>query len=387
MAIRFGKTLSQHAPLQKERTAPMKINPPIREKSAFFNFLIRFSIIPAKEKIFFVQQMGVMIKTGISLAAGLKTLIEQTHNRRFKKILVDLKQTVERGNLLSDGLQKYEDVFGELFVNMVRAGEASGKLEEVFEQLFIQMKRDHTLLSCVRGAMIYPSVILIAMAGVGIMVMVYVIPNLISIFEEAQAHLPLATIILINISHFITHYGLFILIGLVIFIMIFLRALAYPKIRYLFHGILLKMPLMGKILKKINLARFCRTFSSLLKTDISIIRTFEITANVLGNTHYRKALLEAKEKIKKGLNIHDALAPYPHLFPPIILQMLSVGEETGSLDSILVQSALFYEEEVDQTMKNLPSLIEPIFILILGIGVAFMAIAVIMPLYSLGEQI
>lgn len=357
------------------------------KKSTFFSLNNLFLRVSIKEKIFFVQQIGIMIQTGISLAVALKTLASQTKNKKFKAILTDLQLTVERGSLLSSGLEKYKKVFGDLFVNMIQAGEQSGKLEEVLKQLFIQMKKDYDIVSNVRSAMIYPCIVMTAMVGVGIMVIVYVIPNLTSIFKETGAKLPFATRALIAISGLTITYGLYIFIAFIACVILFIRVKSTLKGRYILHSILLKIPIAGGIIQKINLARFCRTLSSLLKTDIAIIKSFEITARVLGNELYRRALLDGKEKIKKGKNVHDSLEPYSRLFPPVIMQMISVGEETGNLDVILEQSAVFLEDEVGQTMKNLPSIIEPVLILILGVGVAAMAVAIIMPMYSLSQQI
>jgi type IV pilus assembly protein PilC len=167
----------------------------------------------------------------------------------------------------------------------------------------------------------------------------------------------------------------------------FIMIIKSPKGKHEFHRIILATPIIGKIAKKINLARFCRTLSSLLKTDIPIVQSFEITSKILGNLMYRDALQEAKEKIKKGVSIEESLRPHNKYFPPVILQMISVGEETGTLDEILEESATFYEEEVSQTMSDLPSIIEPVLMVVLGVAVAGMAVAVIMPMYSLSQAI
>jgi len=349
-------------------------------------FFSKVKKVSVKHRIFFVQQLGIMIRTGISLAVALKT-VAGTSNKNFKKIILDVQHNVEKGNTFAKGLEKYEKIFGSLFVNMIRAGEESGKLEDVLQQLYIQIKKDHAIVSKVRGAMIYPSVVMTAMIGVGILVIVYIIPNITSIFTEINAPLPLTTRIVIGVSNFIIGYGAYITIGVALGIVGLTRVITLPKGRLIFHQFLLKVPIMGSIIKKINLARFCRTMSSLLKTDIAIIKTFEITASVLGNQLYKNALLEAKEKLKKGVRIQDALMPHQKLFPPVVLQMVNVGEETGTLDEVLNETALFYEEEVDQTMTNLPSIIEPVLILILGAGVAIMAMSILMPLYSLSQQI
>ncbi len=343
--------------------------------------------ISLPQKIFFVQQLEVMLKAGISLSAGLKTLSKQTTSKSFKIILLDLEQSVEKGNLLSKGLEKHQKVFSELFINMIKAGETAGKLEEVLKQLFVQMKKDHEIIAKVKGAMIYPAIVIAMMIIIGALVLVYVIPTMSGIFSEMDVKLPLATRILIGTSEVALNYGIYILVAAAIIITIFSRLISVPKGKRIFHKMLLKMPIVGGIIKKINIARFCRTLSSLLKTDIPIVQSFEITGKVLGNMRYKDALFEAREKIKKGVAIKDSINSYPDLFPPVILQMISVGEETGTLDNILEESAIFYEEDVSQTMSNLPSILEPVLMVILGVGVAGMAVAVIMPMYSLSQQI
>ncbi|OGY43415.1 MAG: hypothetical protein A2729_04565 [Candidatus Buchananbacteria bacterium RIFCSPHIGHO2_01_FULL_39_14] len=343
--------------------------------------------ITLSQKIFFVQQLGVMLKSGISLSVALKTLAEQTTSKTFKTILVDLQQGVEKGNLLSLGLEKYQKIFGELFINMVKAGEASGKLEDVLKELFVQMKKDHEIIAKVKGAMIYPSIVMAMMVIIGILMLIYVIPTISGVFKELNVALPLATRILIFSSEFVLKYGIFVLIGLAVLIIIFNRFVATPGGKKQFHSFLIKTPVAGSIIKKVNLARFCRTLSSLLKTDIPIVQSFEITSRVLGNALYQEALLIAKEKIKKGISIKESLKPHLKLFPPVVLQMIAVGEETGALDDILEESAIFYEDDVAQTMENLPSIIEPLLMVVLGIGVGGMAVAIIMPIYSLSQQI
>lgn len=342
--------------------------------------------VPVSQKIFFAQQLGIMLKTGISLSIALKSLGEQTENKRLKIILADVRQNVEKGNLFSKGLEKYEKIFGPLFINMIKAGEVSGNLEDVLKQLFIQMKKDHEVISKIKGAMIYPCIVITAMVVIGILMIVYVIPNITTIFKEVGGTLPFATQALITISDFTLKYGLIVLGAVVISLIIFIRLITFPKGKYIFHKFLLKLPIAGKIIKKINLARFSRTLSSLLKTDIPIIQTFQITSQVLGNVLYKKSLEKAAESIKKGIRIKETLEPYSKLFPPVVLQMIAVGEETGTLDEILEQSAIFYEEEVDQIMTNLPSILEPVLMIILGAGVAGMAVAIIMPMYSLSQQ-
>lgn len=353
-----------------------------------FNFFIlRLFKVPLKEKLFFARHLGVMLKAGIPLLMSLKTLSSQTKNKLFSLVLKDVAVRVERGSTLTDSLRPHIKTFGELFINMIEAGELSGKLEDVLDRLFLQMKKQHELVSKVKGAMTYPAVIIVAMIGISTFMMVFVVPKIIGIFKEYSAELPLPTKILIFVSEIIINNGQLVGLGLAVIILILVRALQTKRGKYLFQAIILKTPIISPIVKKINLARFARTVSSLLQTDIMIIKTFQITANVLGNLHYREALLEAGENIRKGSMINDAIKKHPDLFPPVITQMVTVGEQTGELDNILQELADFYEDEVDKIMENLPSIIEPILILILGLGVGLMAAAIIMPMYSLTSTI
>jgi len=351
------------------------------------NFSDKFQTVKLAQKIFFVQQLGIMVKTGISMSVALKTLAEQTTTKNFKKILFDLQQQVEKGNLLSKGLEKYQRIFGDLFVNMIKAGEASGKLEDVLRQLFIQMKKDHDIVAKVRGAMIYPAIVIIMMLVIVTLMMIYVIPSISSVFKEINVPLPFATRMMIGLSDFVVSKGLYILVALAILGICFWLVIKSPKGKRILHQIILALPIAGAIIKKVNLARFCRTLSSLLKTDIPIVQSFEITAKILGSLPYKESLLAAKEQIKKGVSVEQSLRPYIKFFPPVVLQMISVGEETGTLDEILEESAVFYEDEVNQTMNDLPTIIEPVLMVILGVGVGGIAVAVIMPMYSLSQQL
>ncbi|MAF13964.1 MAG: hypothetical protein CMI53_03655 [Parcubacteria group bacterium] len=285
-----------------------------KSSKTILNWITKPRKINLAQRIFFVQQLGVMIKAGISLSVALKTLANQTSSKTFKIVLIDLQQGVEKGNLLSKGLEKYQKMFGELFINMVKAGEASGKLEDVLKQLFVQMKKDHETISKVKGAMIYPAIVIVMMIGIGILVLVYVIPTMSGIFTEMQIELPLATRVLLGSSAFVLSYGIYLIIGFAILGVAINRVIATPKGRYTFHKLLLKLPVVGGIIRKINLARFARSMSSLLKTDIPIVQSFEITSRILGNVLYKEALMQSKEKIKKGISIQESLNPYINLF-------------------------------------------------------------------------
>jgi type IV pilus assembly protein PilC len=374
----------------KERATPESAPPPTsppNRLNQIKSFLEKLTSIPISEKLFFVQYLGIMLKAGISLSMALKTLAQQTGNKKFSKIIADLAQNVEKGVSFTESLKPHEKIFGQLFINMIESGEVSGKLEEVLKKLYIQFKKSHELVAKVRGALTYPVVILVAMIGIGIFMMLVVVPKITNMFKEFNAELPLPTKLLIKFSDSLVAYGPLYLIAFIIIILIFIQLIKTAKGKNIFHGLLLRLPIWGPIIKKINLARFARTISSLLKTDIMIITSFQITAQVLGNVHYRQALLEMGNKIKSGGNINEIIANYPKLFPPVIVQITAVGEATGELDYVLEELAEFYEEEIDQTMNNLPAIIEPILILTLGLVVGAMAVAIIMPMYSLTSTI
>ena len=351
------------------------------------DWLMRFQRVSATEKLFFVQHLGVMIKAGISLAKALEMLAKQTTNKRFQKVIYQLYQDVNKGDALAAALKKYPDVFDELFANMVAAGEASGTLEEVLKSLYLQLKRNHELASKIRGALMYPLVILFAMTMIGAGVMIFVVPKFISIFKDANIELPLMTKILIAASDAIVNNGLMATIVTLIALIIIIKLSSLPAVKSGRHWLFLKLPILGPIVKKINLARFARTMSSLLKTDIKIVESFKISATTVNNIHYKNSLLRAAEKIKKGVLINQVLADYPELYNHIIRQMVTVGEETGELDKILEEIAGFYEEEVEEIMNSLPTIIEPVIILVLAAVIGLMAVAIIMPMYSLTNAI
>jgi type IV pilus assembly protein PilC len=350
-------------------------------------FLWKLYPVPFSQKVFFAEHLRVMVRSGIALADALKTLAEQTTNKRFKKILSEIKTSLEAGETLSQNLARYPSIFSKTFVSMVSAGEISGTLEINLEELANQMKKEHQLRSRIKSALSYPVIIVISTVGIMILMMVYVLPRLLGIFEEFKATLPLPTLILISVVDFIQKHGILtaiIALAVILGIALFCRTKIGKKI---FHKMFLVAPIIGPVSQKINLARFSRTFSSLLKTDIPVVQSLEITADTLSNVHYKKAVLEAAEEIKRGLNIAEVIHKYPALFPPLVTQMISIGEKSGTVDVLLNELANFYEEEVDDTTKSLSSVIEPLLILFLGVVIGGIAIAVIMPMYTLTQQI
>lgn len=358
-----------------------------KKKSSVSNLFSIFNTVPSVEKIFFTQYLHVMIKAGFSIARALDTLAKQSTNKYFRSVLAEVKSDVESGISFSRSIAKHPRVFNEYFVNMVAAGESSGKLDEVLSRLGEKLKKDHGLISKVKGALTYPVIIIIAMVSVAILVTIVVIPKLTEIFSETGTKLPLPTRILIGASDFLIHHGIIAAAALIVVVVLFIRLLKTKSGKQAFDATLLRLPIFSPIIKKVNLARFTRSLSSMLETNIPIIETFMIISRTMGNSFYKHALESTATRLKTGSTISKNLELFPTLFPPLTTQMIAIGEESGSLDTISGELAAFYEEEVDQTMTNLSTIIEPVLMLLLGAGVAVMAVAIILPIYSLSSQI
>ncbi len=345
------------------------------------------SKITTTDKILFTRNMQVMIKAGLPISKSLEILVKQTSKKNFKKIISDISSNVQKGKTLADSLAVYPKIFPPLFVNMIKVGEVGGELEKVLDQLATQMKKDNDLLSNIKSAMIYPVIILLLMIAVVTVMIIFVLPELANVFRDVQADLPLPTRILIGFSDFISKYGIYVGIAIIALGVLFYIIIKTKEGHRRFHKILLVIPVLGINIKKVNLARFARTTSTLLVSGVPIVTTLNITGEVLGNSIYREAVYSAGDEVKKGLRLVEVLEKNKKLFPPLVTQMVAVGEETGSLDTILKDIAEFYEADVTRTTENLASVIEPILMITLGIGVAIMAIAIISPIYSLMEKI
>ncbi len=357
-----------------------------KEKAGRFNLKDSFQKIgqiSLVEKMVFSRHLSIMITAGLSLNQALGVLAEQTKNQKFKKIINRLEENVRRGQPLSDCLAKEPKTFNELFVNMVRVGETSGNLDKVFKILAEQMKKDHELISRVRGAMMYPAVIITAMIGIGILMMIMVVPKLTEIFTEFNMELPLSTQIIIGLSNFLKNHlllGLMSLIGLIILLRFGLKN---KKVKRVLDKIYLHLPILGNLVQKVNAARFARTLSSLIDSGIAIVKALQVVAGTLGNIHFKEALINSAEQVQKGKELSLSLSGHKNLYPPMIIQMIQVGEQTGSLSDVLKNLADFYEEEIDNTTKNLSSIIEPVIMIIIGTAVGFFAISMIQPMYSM----
>ena len=344
-----------------------------------------FSGISLKDKMMFARHLGVMLSSGLSVPRALDVISNQTKSKKFKNILAKIGEDVKTGNTLADSLAK-AGVFDDLSVNMIRVGELGGSLEEVLVLLADQLEKEHNLISKVRGAMYYPSVIFVVMIGIGIAMMTFVVPQLTAVFADTQATLPASTKMIIDSSNFMAGHKLlvlFFIIFIVLFIIIFFKTKMGKRAAAFLS---LKVPVIKNIVVKVNTARFARIYASLLRSGVPVAESLKIISETLTNRYYQDAFKKVGAEVQKGKPLHEELAAYPKLFPILIVQMVEVGEETGKTVDVLSDLAKFYEEEIDQLTKNLSSIIEPVLMVIIGSAVGFFAISMIMPMYSIMDQ-
>ncbi len=350
-------------------------------------FFDRFSGVPLKEKMVFARNLAVMVSSGLTVSRAVHNLSVQTKNKRFKTILLSVFDDVQSGKTLSEGLARYPNVFDELFVNMVGVGEMSGTLEGILEILAIQLEKEHDLSSKVKGALIYPAVIVVAMIGIAVLMLTYILPKITGVFKDMDVKLPATTLFIMKISDLLRENAILVIIftiAMIIGVKMFAGTTAGKRF---FSLLFLYMPIVGNIVIKVNCARFARIYSSLLKSGISVVVGLGIVSKTLSNVYYKDVLAEAIGEVQKGVDLSKVIAKYPHIFPILVTQILEVGEETGKTETVLQRLAEFYEEEVSQITKNMSSIIEPILMLVIGGGVGFFAVAMLQPMYSVLENI
>lgn len=349
------------------------------EKFFLLNLLDHVSVA---DKMIFARNISVMVDAGLPLARALDILSEQAKSKKFKSTIQSLAQDIRKGQFLSDAMGKHPDVFSSLFTSMVRAGEEGGNLGETFDIVSKQLEREYTLKRKIRGALIYPGVILSAMIVIGILMLMYVVPTLVSTFDELDIDLPASTQFIISVSNFITSstasFLLLVLAGVSALVWFFRTDLGKKILITVFSH----TPVIKQLIQKINSARTARTLGSLINSGVDIVRALEITEDVLQNYRYKAVLKEAKEKIQKGDPLSEVFKAHTNLYPMLVGEMMAVGEETGKLSDMLFRLADFYEGEVTETTKDLSTIIEPILMIIIGIVVGFFAISMIKPLYS-----
>jgi type IV pilus assembly protein PilC len=345
-----------------------------------------FNRVSFDELVIATRQLATMIDSGLVLSEALDILVNQQTNPAFKKVLEAVSRDLKSGLDLASALKKHPNVFPALYSSLVKAGEQAGNLDVILNEMANNLERDREFKSRVRGAMIYPIMIILMMGVVVTIMMVFVIPKLTSLYSQSEAELPVPTQILIGTSNFMINYWWVIVGVLAISIFAFRRWVTTPGGRYNFDTFLLKVPLISKVIRGTALTNFTRTFGLLTTAGVPILDSISIVAEVIGNSVYRKALLETRLGVERGLTM-SAQLQMVGVFPNIVSQMYRVGEETGKIDKVSFKLADYFESEADHLVKNLTVIIEPLILVVLGVGVAFLVLSIILPIYKLTTSI
>lgn len=354
-----------------------------KEKKSLKIPLSFFDRVKLTDKMMFTRNLKVMISAEIPLPRALKTLSNLVQSRKFRNALLKITEEIMQGKGFSESLAKHPNVFSELFVSMIKVGEESGTLEQVLTTLTNQMERENETNSKIVGALIYPIVIIIAMIGIGFLMLVMVIPKLAETFKELGVELPATTRFIIAMGNFSAQYWYLVPFIIVAFVMLFKRFLKTKIGRKFFDTFTIKAPIIAPIVKKANAAYTARTLSSLVSAGVPIVRSLEIISGTMGNSYYKAAITESIEGVRKGKKLSEILAKYENIYSSLLTQMLAIGEETGQTSDILSKLAGFYENEVTEATKNLSTVIEPLIMLLIGGVVGFFAISMVQPMYSM----
>lgn len=376
------------ASLQKKYLQPLSV----RELSAAqkgFNFKFGSTKVKSSELVIFTRQLSVMVSAGVPLLRAITSLGSHTEDQGLKKILGEVSKDIESGATLAGALGKHPKVFSDVYVNMVHAGEEAGILDEILKRLALQQEKNSAIRKKVKSAMTYPSVLVAITVLAFFGLMIFVIPqigNVIKGLGGPDAKLPALTQAMLGISHFMTSFWYILVPGFAGGIFALIRYIKTPSGKIALDHFSLKVPGVKTIVMKVAIARFARTFSSLMGAGVPVLQSLDVTAHAIGNSIYEKALLEAAQSVETGGNLSSVIENNP-IFPSIVSQMLLVGEETGQTDKVLVKVADFYEEEVDVAIDGISSIIEPVMIVFMGGMVGLIAASVMMPIASLATSI
>ncbi len=345
------------------------------------------SRVKSDELVTLTRNLSSMIKAGLPLTRALLVIERQSRNQRLKHVMKGIREDINKGKQFNECLAVYPKVFSDLYVAMVRAGEEGGQLSSSLETLSIQMERASTLKKKIKGAMIYPSIVIVVMGIIGVLMMIFVVPSITETFSKMDVELPLTTQILIGTSDFMSNHSILVLAGIFIVVTAFSASLRTMPGKRIFHFLVTRIPVIGVIVKEVNAARTARSLSSLLKAGVDVISSIRITKDVVQNVYYKDILEEAATRVEKGTALSEIFIERSNLYPVLVGEMIAVGEETGQISHMLEEMAQFYETEIDQKTKDLSTIIEPILMVVIGSTVGFFALAMIAPIYSISDSI
>ncbi len=378
------------ASLGKQGLQPISIKESSRaKKSMSLGGLLGKGKVKSDDLVMFTRQLSAMVGAGVPLLRALNSLKQHSESAALQGVLEIVIREVEEGAPLADALEKSPGTFSDVYVNMVRAGEAAGILDEILKRLALQQEKNATIRKKVKSSMTYPTVLIVITIGAFFGLMLFVIPQIGKILTDLggpDAELPGITQAMLGVSGFFTNFWFIIFPALFGAIFLLLRYIKTPKGKSQLHHLVLKIPGIKAIASKVAVARFARTFSALMGAGVAVLEALEVTAHAIGNVVYEQSLIDAAEEVKNGATLSSVIEKNP-LFPAIVAQMLAVGEETGQTDTVLVKVADFYEEEVDVAIDGLSAIIEPVMIVFMGGMVGLIAASVMVPIASLAQNI
>ncbi len=359
-------------------TSLKKHRVPIFERKLTF-----FQRVRKKEVVLFSRQLAIMFKSRVPLVETLQTLAKQTKNEKFQEIIIKISEDVKAGSNLSQSFGQYPGVFSPFYINMIKAGEASGKLNEVFNYLADYLEKNEKLKAKVIQALVYPAFVVFVFTAVVTLIVVYVVPQLSEILAETDEQLPWITQLVMGFSDFVRSKGWLILLGIIALIVAIWRILKIPKGKRFFDQRVLKIPFLKTLLKKIYLSQVALNLSTLISGGLLLTQSLEITSDIIGSHVYKDIIRKTKEEVKRGENMSNSLNKYPQEISPLFIQMLTVGEKTGTLGPSLQNIVNFYQEDVDNTINASIKLIEPILIILLAVVVGGIVASVMLPIFTI----
>jgi type IV pilus assembly protein PilC len=349
------------------------------------NYLL--SRVKDDELVMVTRNLGSMITAGLTVSRSLSVIQRQSSNPRLKGVINKIIESINKGDSFHETLRKFPEVFDDLYVAMIKAGEESGSLAESLKTLSIQMEKSTTLKKKIKGAMVYPGIVITIMVIIGVLMMIYVMPQITGTFKGMDKELPATTAFLIWASDFMVEYTIFVIGGMIGGVAGFVYLLKTKWGKITTSWIIPKLPVIGNMAKEANSARTARTLSSLLNSGVDVINAILITEEVVQNVFYKEILREAAKRVEKGTSLSEVFIERKDLYPILVGEMILVGEETGQIAGMLKELAIFYEKEVERKTKDLSTIIEPLLMVVIGAGVGFFALALIAPIYSLGDGI
>jgi len=363
--------------LRRQRLIPVSVRPKAKDVDLTFG-----SGVKTREVVIFTRQFATMINSGLPLVQSLSILAEQTENKRFAKIIGEVLHDIESGQTLADSMRKHPQVFTELYVNMVAAGEAGGILDVILLRLATFLEKNDALVRKIKGAMTYPAVMLFVVVAATTILLWKVVPVFAGIFLDAGLTLPAPTRVVLGVSEFLQGYMLYIIGAVIVAAFLLRRYYKTEGGQLVIDGLLLKMPVLGQMLRKSAVSRFTRTLGTLVSSGVSILEGLQITARTSGNRVIHDAVMASRASIAGGATISEPLKS-SGVFPPMVVQMINVGEQTGGLDEMLTKIADFYDDEVDAAVSALTSVLEPIMIVVMGVVIGGMVVAMYMPMFDM----